>query len=362
LTDALLALALLLASAAAGALPLEQLKLPPGFAIEVWARADNVRGLALGEHTVFAGSSRAGKVYAIPFDQALKAGSTRLIAEGLRMPVGVAYREGRLYASAIDRILVWGDIEAKLDAPGDPAVFVEGFPSEIHHGWKYIAFGPDGWLYVPVGAPCNICEPDPQRFAALFRVSPDGQRTELLARGIRNTVGFDWQPGSGALWFTDNGRDWLGDDRPPDELNVLTAAGSHFGYPYCHGGAIADPEYGHRAPCSAFVPPAQALDAHVAPLGIRFYTGKQFPAAYRDQAFVADHGSWNRSSKAGYRVMLARIEGQRVISYTPFVTGWLQDGAAWGRPAAMLTLPDGSMLLSDDLSGTIYRISYTPPA
>jgi glucose/arabinose dehydrogenase len=232
------------------------------------------------------------------------------------------------------------------------------FPKETHHGWKFIAFGPDGWLYVPVGAPCNVCEPDPDRYAAIFRMRPDGSATEIVARGVRNTVGFDWHPETKELWFTDNGRDWSGDDRPPDELNRLARAGQHFGFPYCHGGNQTDDRFGEKQDCSRFVPPVQNLGAHVAALGMRFYTGKQFPEAYRNQVFIAEHGSWNRSRKSGYRITLVRLQGNRAVSYETFATGWLQGESAWGRPVDVLVAPDGSLLVSDDYAGAIYRIRY----
>ena len=211
---------------------------------------------------------------------------------------------------------------------------------------------------MPSGAPCNICEPDPDRYANLMRMNPDGSALEVFARGIRNTVGFDWDPDTHEIWFTDNGRDMLGDDLPPDELDHAAKPGMHFGYPYCHGGTIADPEFGSKHSCVEFTPPAQNLGPHVASLGMRFYTGTQFPAAYRKQIFIAEHGSWNRSRKIGYRVSVVRIEGGKAVSYQPFATGWLQGEQAWGRPADVLVMPDGSLLVSDDYAGAIYRISY----
>ena len=219
--------------------------------------------------------------------------------------------------------------------------------------------GPDGKLYVPIGAPCNICEPDPDRYAIIARLNPDGSGFEVYARGLRNSVGFDWDPRTKELWFTNNGRDWLGDDLPPDTLNHAAKQGLNFGFPYCHAGTIADPELGKKHACNEFTPPAQNLGPHVASLGMRFYTGAQFPTAYRNQIFIAEHGSWNRSRKIGYRVTLVRVENNRAVGYEPFATGWLQGESAWGRPADVLVMPDGSLLISDDLAGAIYRISYT---
>lgn len=357
-------LAILLGSVGAAAqVRLDRIRMPPGFAMEVFAQVDNARQMALGRSdadggTVFVGSMRAGKVQAIRFDATFKARTVTTIASGLQMPVGVAYSGGHLYVSAVSRILRFDDIDGRLDRPPAPVVVTDRLPIDTHHGWKFIAFGPDRKLYVPVGAPCNICEPDPQRHANILRMNADGSGMETFARGVRNSVGFDWQPGSGELWFTDNGRDMLGDGLPPDELNHAPRAGMHFGYPYCHGGDTPDPEFGARRSCTDFTAPAQKLGAHVAALGMRFYTGTMFPPGYRNQIFIAEHGSWNRSQKIGYRISLVRIEGARVTSYEPFATGWLQGESAWGRPADVLVLPDGSLLVSDDLAGVIYRITY----
>jgi len=351
---ALLALGCLV-PAYADELPLARLQLPPGFEIELFARVPNARQMALGNNTLFVGSMRAGKVYAIPLRGSRK---PVVIADGLNMPVGVAFRNGDLYVSAVSRILRLRDIEARLNKPPRPETVSSGYPGDTHHGWKFIAFGPDGRLYVPVGAPCNICEPDPDRYATITTLDVATGAIEVVARGVRNSVGFDWHPQSGELWFTDNGRDWLGDDAPPDELNRLSKPGEHFGYPHCHGGKVADPEFGQTRRCAEFVPPVQNLGAHVASLGMRFYTGKQFPERYRNAVFIAEHGSWNRSSKAGYRVSMVRLQGNRAVSYEPFVSGWLEKESAWGRPADVLVMPDGSLLISDDLAGAIYRVVY----
>ena len=338
-------------------LPLSRLKAPPGFEIELFARVPNARQMALGRSTLFVGSMREGKVYAVPLHGARK---PRVIADDIRMPVGVAYRDGDLYVSAVNRILRLRNIEARLNTPPRPEVVSSAWPSDPHHGWKFIAFGPDGKLYVPVGAPCNICDPDPDRYATITRLDVANGAIEVVARGVRNSVGFDWHPGSGELWFTDNGRDWLGDDAPPDELNRVSQPGQHFGYPYCHGGTIADPEFGRDRRCDAFVPPVLNLGAHVAALGMRFYGGTQFPERYRKAVFIAEHGSWNRSRKNGYRVSVVRLQGNRVVGYEPFVTGWLAGESAWGRPADVLVMPDGSLLISDDQAGAIYRVVYRP--
>ncbi len=310
--------------------------------------------------TLFVGS-REGRVYAITLAQGGRGeASVRTIASGLQMPVGVAFRDGALYVSAVDRIVRLDDIERQLDHPPKPIVVSSAFPHETHHGWKFIAFGPDGKLYVPVGAPCNVCEPDRSRYANIMRMNADGSGLEVFARGIRNSVGFDWQPRTNVLWFTNNGRDLMGDDVPPDTLNRAPRAGLDFGFPYCHAGKIADPEFGARHACSEFTPPAQPLGPHVASLGMRFYTGTQFPPEYRNQIFIAEHGSWNRSHKIGYRVTLVTVDDNgRAISYKPFAEGWLQGESAWGRPADVLVAPDGSLLVSDDSAGAIYRIRYS---
>ncbi|MFZ5512731.1 MAG: PQQ-dependent sugar dehydrogenase [Pseudomonadota bacterium] len=363
-TLASLLLGLTATIAVAADLPLERIRLPEGFRIELFARVDNPRAMVLGgDRTLFVGSMSAGKVYAIRFDGQYRATATHTVARGLNMPVGVAFRDGALYVSAVDRILRLTGIERRLDDPPEPELVTRAFPGDRHHGWKFIAFGPDGRLYVPVGAPCNICQPDPDRYANIMRLAIDREGRasppEVFARGVRNSVGFDWHPQTGEMWFTDNGRDYLGDDAPPDELNHAARAGLHFGYPYCHGGTIADPEYGDQRPCSAFAPPAQNLGPHVAALGMRFYTGSQFPAEYRNQIFIAEHGSWNRSRRIGYRVMLVRLREGKAVSYEPFAEGWLQPGdRVWGRPADVLVLPDGSLLVSDDHAGAIYRITY----
>ena len=285
---------LLAASATAFAqkLPLEKIKLPPGFEISVFT--DNVpsaRQMALGSQgTLFVGSMRAGKVYAIRVRDS-KAVETLTIAAGLNLPVGVAFRNGALYVSDVDRILRFDNIETNLTNPPRPVLVSDRFPSETHHGWKFIAFGPDGMLYVPVGAPCNICDPDSNRYANIMRIRVDkganGSAPEVFARGVRNSVGFDWHPETKELWFTDNGRDWLGDDKPDCELNHAPRANMHFGFPYCHSGDISDPEFGRLRKCAEFTPPAVKLGPHVAPLGMRFYTGSMFPAEYRNNIFIA---------------------------------------------------------------------------
>jgi glucose/arabinose dehydrogenase len=229
-------------------------------------------------------------------------------------------------------------------------------PSAKHHGWRYISFSPEGKLYVSIGAPCNVCERS--GFAVIERMNPDGSEREIYASGVRNSVGHAWHPETGDLWFTDNGRDMLGDDLPPDELNHATKAGMHFGFPYCHGSKVLDPEYGSRQSCTEFTPPAQNLGPHVASLGLRFYTAREFPAEYHGHIFIAEHGSWNRSERIGYRVSLVRLESGQAVAYEVFAEGWLQGETVLGRPVDLLVMGDGSLLVSDDHAELLYRIYY----
>jgi glucose/arabinose dehydrogenase len=275
------------------------------------------------------------------------------------MPNGVALRDGHLYVAEQQRILRFRDAESA--APGLPPEQVgPDLPYKlILHSWKYLGVGPDGWLYVSVGAPCNVCnEPG---FGVILRQRLDGSGRETFASGIRNSVGFAWHPKSGDLWFTDNGRDLWGDDRPPCELNRASTAGLHFGFPFCHGRDLADPEFGSQGRCDAATPPVQELGPHVAPLSVRFYTGRMFPRQYRGHVLIAEHGSWNRSKAAGrtgYRITLVRLDGARAVSYEPFIEGWLDGAEVRGRPVDLLVAPDGALLVSDDQRGVVYRISY----
>jgi glucose/arabinose dehydrogenase len=342
-------------------LPIEKIKLPPGFAISLYAaNLPNARSLALGPGgTLFVSTRTRGDVYAlVDRDRDGRADQVFTIARGLNMPNGVAVRDGSLYIAEVSRVLRYDQIEARLENPPEPVVVLDTLPRDRHHGWKFIAFGPDGMLYVPVGAPCNVCQRDDERYAAILRMRPDGAGLEVFARGVRNTVGFDWHPETKELWFTDNGRDWMGDDLPPDELNHAPKKGLHFGFPHCHGLSASDPEFGREQKCDAFRPPAIELGPHVAALGMRFYTGAMFPQEYRRQIFIAEHGSWNRSQPIGYRVMLVRLEGGKAVKYEVFAEGWLDGGRAWGRPVDVLVMPDGALLVSDDHAGAIYRIAY----
>ncbi len=343
---------------------LEKLELPEGFSAQVFAdQVPNARQLAMGENRIiYAGSREAGVVYAIvDKNKDYKADTVYTIAKDLRMPSGIAYRNGSLYVAAVSTIYRFDNIANNLQNPPEPTVITDNYPDDGHHGWKFIAFGPDNNLYVPIGAPCNICKPDDKIFASITRINPDGTNREIIAEGIRNTVGFGWHPKTDDLWFTDNGRDWMGDNRPPCELNHLSKTGQHFGYPYKHGHNIWDPEFGEKGKAidRKFKDPAQALGPHVAPLGMIFYTGKMFPEAYHNQILIAEHGSWNRTEKIGYRIMKVTLKNGKTTSYEPFIEGWLQENeSVWGRPVDLLQLPDGSVLISDDHSGIIYRISY----
>lgn len=347
-----------------------RLRLPPGFEIHTYAgNVPNARSMARGERgTLFVGTREAGKVYAvIDRDGDQQADEIHTIAQGLKMPNGVAVRGGSLYVAELHRVLRFDNIEPQIAAPPTPVVVNDTFPGETWHGWKYIAFGPDDLLYVPVGAPCNVCQREDQRFASILRMKPDGSGLEVFARGVRNTVGFDWHPLTRELWFTDNGRDWLGDDRPPDELNRAPRAGLHFGFPHLHGTSIADPQFGLAGGSDAageFTAPEMELEAHCAALGMEFYTGRMFPEEYRHRIFIAEHGSWNRTElpPTGYRVTCVRLDGNRAVEYEVFAEGWLQGRQAWGRPVDVLVMPDGALLVSDDLAGAIYRITYRPAA
>jgi len=362
---ALLLTVFLYAAACGGAdPPLGDIRLPPGFRIDLYAAGlPGARSMALSPGGVlFVGTRNAGNVYAV-LDRGGKGRADEVItvARGLNMPNGVAFRDGALFVAEVSRVLRYDGIEARLKDPPKPAVVNDAFPRDTHHGWKFIRFGPDGYLYVPVGAPCNVCEEKDPRYASIMRMRPDGTGLELFAAGVRNTVGFDWNPETKELWFTDNGRDWLGDDRPPDELNRAPRKGMHFGFPYLHGKDVRDPDFGGRAAGRELTPPELELGAHVASLGMRFYTGSMFPADYRNQIFIAEHGSWNRSEPNGYRVTLVKLKGGRAASYETFAQGWLRGGSAWGRPVDVLVMPDGALLVSDDKAGAIYRIGYANP-
>ena len=346
------------------------LEAPKGFDVEIFAEGvEGARQMALSPNgIIYVGTRRTGdngKVYAvIDDDNDFRADTVKTIASGLRMPNGVAFLDNDLYVAEVSKIWKYENVDQHLNSSQKPVLVNDTFPTESSHGWKYIGFGPDKKLYVPVGAPCNVCNHEDENpiYASLTRMDPDGANREIIAHGVRNTVGFTWHPETGNLWFTDNGRDWMGDDIPPCELNELSIEGSHFGFPYLHGNDIWDPEFGtdNKIREREFVKPIQELGPHVAPLDIFFYTGNMFPEFYRNQAFIAEHGSWNRSTKIGYQISIVTFDKTgKATSYQPFIKGWLQgEDKIMGRPVAFLQMPDGSVLISDDYTGTIYRVSY----
>jgi glucose/arabinose dehydrogenase len=341
---------------------LYKIKLPPGFSISVFAEVPNARSITISPSgTVFVGNRKGDKVYAVQdLDSNGRADKVYTIASGLDQPNGVAFNNGSLFIATVSTIYRIDNIEQKLISPTQLIPVYDKFPNDAHHGWKFIAFGPDGKLYVPVGAPCNICLEKNPVYASITRMNADGSGFEIFARGIRNTVGFAWHPSTKEMWFTENGADEMGDDVPYCELNNAPTPGLHFGFPFCHQGNIPDKEFTEGKACDAYVPPVQNLAPHVAPLGMRFYTGSSFPTSYTNNIFMAEHGSWNRSKPIGYRITLARTDtAGNVNGYTIFAEGWLQpNGEVLGRPVDVEVMKDGSILVSDDYSGVIYRITY----
>ena len=351
---------------------LEKIVLPDGFKIEIYASdVENARSMTVSPSgTVFVGNRKSDNVFAlIDENNDGKVDKKYLITDKLKnMPNGVAFHDGDLYVAEVNKIWVFKDIENKLKLidengfyPEDPILITDDFPSDKHHGWKYIAIGPDNKLYVPVGAPCNICESRDEIYSTITRMDLDGSNREIYARGVRNTVGFTWNKETGEMWFTDNGRDMLGDNYPPCELNKVTKPDQHYGYPYCHGGDISDPEFGSKYACEDFIKPMQNLGPHVAPLGLKFYDGDMFPEEYKGDIFIAEHGSWNRTKKIGYRITRVKIKDNKSVGYEPFISGWLEKDIndAWGRPVDVVILEDGSMLISDDYASVIYRVTYS---
>ena len=341
-------------------LMLDEVKLPDGFKISVFAQGlADARQIAKGPAgVIFVGSRAAGAVYRVTdADGDYIADRVEQIAGDLYMPSGIAYREGKLYIAEVHRITVLHQPLAETLDEMAAEVIYDDLPSDAHHGWKAIDFGPDNRLYVPVGAPCNVCEVKAPH-GTILAVDLATKQTQVYAQGVRNSVGFAWHPKSQKLWFSDNGRDWMGDDIPGCEINRVDTPGQHFGFPYVHAAGIADD--GFALPKSLDVTyPAQVLGAHVAPLGLLFYTGGQFPSEYKHRLFVAQHGSWNRTEKAGYNIMVASINDEgKVVAYENFASGWLKGQAVWGRPVDLEQLEDGSLLVSDDQAGVIYRISY----
>ena len=341
-------------------IPVASYKLPPGFKAELWAHGmPGIRAMARGDDgKIYAGTRAIGRVYEITDAGGQR--TSRVVVDKLVQPAGVAFRNGSLYVFAIDKVLRFDGIEKNPSvAPVDMTAAFK-LPKEQHHNWKYIAFGPDGKLYVPFGAPCNICEPGDE-YAQIRRYNADGSGMEVIARGVRNTVGFDWHPQTKELWFTDHGRDWMGDDGPEDELNRMTRTGLNFGFPYCHAQGVPDRDIQKANPCAGVTLPVTTMGPHAAAMGVLFYTGSMFPAEYRNVAFVARKGSWNRTQKYGYDVVAVRASADgSSAKVEPFMTGFMDPAtqAFSGRPAYLLQMPDGSLLVSDEQLGAIYRITY----
>jgi len=344
------------------ALSVENISLPDGFAIGYYARSvKGARSLAVSSSgIVYVGTRGEGAVYAVlPNETFTEAQEVITVAQELNSPNGVAWHDGDLYVAENNRIIVFEDIDSNFSKNPEYKIVRNDLPQQSNHGWKYLSIGPDNKLYVPIGAPCNVCESTNHLHASLTRMDFDGNNWEVIASGIRNTVGFDWHPITEELWFTDNGRDWLGDDAPGDELNRIMMAGGHYGFPYCHNMDILDPEFGSGWDCSVYIAPEQVLGPHVAALGMHFYTGEQFPGEYKNTIFIAEHGSWNRSVPIGYRVTTVSFDQTGTPQYTVFADGWLHDDKVSGRPVDVLQLHDGSLLVSDDHAGAIYRIWYS---
>jgi len=337
------------------------LKVPPGFAINTYTnKVPGARQMALGNNgVVFVGSYMTGRVYEVfPNPTHTKAEKVEMVSNGLTLPNGVAYHQGNLYIAGLKKILRYTNIDRKPRSK--PTVIINQLPGGSRHGRRYIKFGPDGKLYVPLGSPCNACVSSDPRFATIMRMDANGQHFEIFARGVRNTVGFDWEPGTNTLWFTDNGMDYLGDNLPPDEINIAGKPNLNFGYPYYYGNNVRYSKLKLTTAIQNLTAPAFELPAHVAPLGMIFYTGDQFPKQYENALFIAEHGSWNRSKKIGYQVIAVFHKGNKITKVVPFITGWLKQQFAWGRPVDVLQMPDGSILVSDDRAGAIYRITYNP--
>jgi len=333
--------------------------LPAGFKIEVFAKdVSGARQMTLGNNRVLFVGTANRKVYAITYSPDYKFQKLYTLADNLNSPNGVAFRNGALFVGEINRILRYDDIENHLGDPPKPITVFDKLPDDKHHGLKVIRFGPDGKLYIPIGMPCNVCLMKDKRFGTLNRINPDGTDFEIYASGIRNSVGYDWNPLTNQLWFTDNGRDMMGDDIPPDELNKASVKGMNFGFPFFHGGDIPDPDFGKDKNPDDYTKPELKLGPHVASLGMRFYTGNMFPSEYKNQIFIAEHGSWNRTHKIGYRITIVKLKDDKPVSYQPFAEGWLKGESVSGRPVDLQVLPDGSMLVTDDFGGIIYRITY----
>ena len=341
-------------------IPLQSFKLPPGFRAEIWASGmPGARAMARAENgKIYIGTRGIGRVYELTDHGVTR--SARVVVDKLVQPSGVAYANGALYVMAIDKVLRFDGIASNPAVAAVDMTAAFKLPPEQHHNWKFINFGPDGKLYVPFGAPCNICEPGAE-YAQIRRYNADGSGMEVIARGVRNTQGFAWHPETREMWFTDHGRDWMGDDGPPDELNRMVKTGLNFGFPYCHANGMADRDFPRANACADVTLPVQTMGPHSAVMGLHFYTGAMFPAEYRNALFVARKGSWNRTQKFGYDVVIVHTDAQGSNPrIQPFMTGFLDasNDNFSGRPTYLLQLPDGSLLISDEQLGAIYRISY----
>jgi glucose/arabinose dehydrogenase len=339
----------------ANEIPVDKIKVPPGFSVSVYASGmPNARSMTFGKNgTLFVGSRFPGNVYAVT-----PKGEAKTIAKGLYRSNGVAYRNGTLYIAELSKISKIDNVEANLDNTPAPTLIFDALPKDEAHGWKYMKLGPDGWLYFQIGAPGNIVLP-PYTHAQIVRLDPDRKVLETVTMGVRNSVGMDFHPKTKQLWFTNNARDWLGDDLPNDTLHHVSAKGQHHGYPFCHQGDLLDDQFGAGRSCDEFVKPDSKLGPHVAALGMRFYTGNQFPAEYRNNIFIAEHGSWNRTKKTGFNITRVVLDDKgKVTKQEVFASGWLQGDQFWGRPADVQVAPDGSLLVSDDVAGAILRIAY----
>jgi len=341
-------------------IPVSKLNLPDGFTVEIWAHGlPGGRAMALGDNgKIYVGTRAIGRVYEVTDNGDRR--SVRVVVDKITQPAGVEFANGSLYVMAIDKALRFDGIEGNPNVAPVDMTAKFNLPPLQHNNWMYIRFGPDKRLYVPFGAPCNICEPTAE-YAQIRRYNPDGSGMEVIARGVRNTQGFDWNPKTGELWFTDHGRDWMGDAGPQDELNRISKTGLNFGYPYCHAQGVPDADFKKADPCKGVTLPVTLMGPHAAAMGVLFYTGKMFPAEYRDTMFIARKGSWNRTTKFGFDVINVRAtpDGKNV-KVTPFMTGFMnpKDQSFWGRPAYLLQMPDGAMLVSDEQLGAIYRVSY----
>ena len=343
-------------------IPINKLKLPPGFKIEVWATGmPGARAMALGDNgKVYIGTRAIGRVYEVTDNG--KERTSRVVVDKLVQPAGVAFNNGSLYVMAIDKVLRFDGIDKNASVTPVDLTAKFNLPPNQHHNWKYIAFGPDGKLYVPFGAPCNICEPPTAEYAQIRRYNPDGSGMEVLATGVRNSVGFDWHPTTKQLWFTNHGRDWMGDNTPNDTLNLMSKTGLNFGFPYCHQGNLPDNLITKANACQGVEQPVALMGPHVATMGIKFYTGNMFPPEYKNAALIARRGSWNSNQKVGFDVVMVKAgtDGKNP-KITPFITGFMNpaDQSFWGRPTYLMQMSDGSMLVSDEQLGAIYRVTYS---